>query len=174
MLRIAQVIASFCALFVFTTVAHSQSYPSRLIKLVVPYPAGGAVDITGRLLADQLQKQLNARVIIENKVGAAGTLGANFVAKAEPNGYTILFSGAATHAFAPWLYKSLPYDPIADFVPITQVTEGSLALTVSISRLSNDQGCCRLHRYDESKSGASMNYASNGFMVPTPIWRWNC
>src|SRR6516225_1206747 len=110
MLRIHHVIASFCALVIFATAAHSQTYPSRVIKLVVPYPAGGAVDITGRLLADQLRKRLNATIIVENKVGAAGTLGANFVARSAPDGYTVLLSGAATHAFAPWLYKTLPYN----------------------------------------------------------------
>jgi len=160
MLRVARVIASFCALFIFTTAASSQTYPSRVIKLVVPYPAGGAVDITGRLLADQLQKQLNATVIVENKVGAAGTLGANFVAKSAPDGYTILLSGAATHAFAPWLYKSLPYDPVTDFAPITEVTEGYLALTVSADSSIKDVGGFIAAAKEK---GASMNYASNGY-----------
>jgi tripartite-type tricarboxylate transporter receptor subunit TctC len=160
MLRIHHVIASFCALVIFATAAHSQTYPSRIIKLVVPYPAGGAVDITGRLLADQLRQQLNATVIVENKVGAAGTLGANFVAKSAPDGYTLLLSGGATHAFAPWLYKSLPYDPVADFVPITQVTEGYLALTVSAdSSIKDVSGFIAATK----EKGASMNYASNGY-----------
>ena len=154
------VMASLCVLFVCSSTAHSQSYPSRIIKLVVPYPAGGAVDITGRLLADQLQKQLNATVIIENKVGAAGTLGANFVAKAEPDGYTLLLSGAATHAFGPWLYKALPYNPVTDFAPITEVTEGYLALTVSAnSSIKDVAGFMAAMK----AKGASSNYASNGF-----------
>ena len=105
MLLTRQVIASICALFICATAASGQTYPSRVIKLVVPYPAGGVVDITGRLLADQLQRELNATVIVENKAGAGGTIGANFVAKAEPDGYTILLSGAATHAFAPALFR---------------------------------------------------------------------
>src|SRR3569832_1161873 len=81
--------------------AEAQPYPNRVIKLVIPYPAGGAVDITGRLLADHLQKQLNATIIIENKPGAGGVIGTSFVSHAEPDGYTLLLSGAATHAFAP-------------------------------------------------------------------------
>jgi tripartite-type tricarboxylate transporter receptor subunit TctC len=158
--RIRLIIASLCALLIFSTSAHAQSYPNRIIKLVVPYPAGGAVDITGRLLADQLQKQLHATVIIENKVGAAGTLGANFVAKAEPDGYTLLLSGAATHAFAPWLYKALPYNPVTDFAPITEVTEGYLALTVSAaSSIKDVTGFMAAMK----AKGASSNYASNGF-----------
>ncbi len=160
MSRIRQSIASLCALFALSTAAHAQSYPSHIIKLVVPYPAGGAVDITGRVLADQLQKQLNATVIIENKVGAAGTLGANFVAKAEPDGYTLLLSGAATHAFAPWLYQALPYNPVTDFAPITEVTEGYLALTVSAdSNIKDVAGFMATMKV----KGASSNYASNGF-----------
>jgi len=159
MLLTRQVIASICALFICATAASGQTYPSRVIKLVVPYPAGGVVDITGRLLADQLQRELNATVIVENKAGAGGTIGANFVAKAEPDGYTILLSGAATHAFAPALFKALPYDPVADFAPITQVTEGYLALTVPAdSDIKDVAGFVRTMK----AKGVSSNYASNG------------
>jgi len=159
MLLMRQVIASICALFICATAASGQTYPSRVIKLVVPYPAGGVVDITGRLLADQLQRELNATVIVENKAGAGGTIGANFVAKAEPDGYTILLSGAATHAFAPALFKALPYDPVADFAPITQVTEGYLALTVPAdSDIKDVAGFVRTMK----AKGVSSNYASNG------------
>jgi len=159
MLLTRQVIASICALFICATAASGRTYPSRVIKLVVPYPAGGVVDITGRLLADQLQRELNATVIVENKAGAGGTIGANFVAKAEPDGYTILLSGAATHAFAPALFKTLPYDPVADFAPITQVTEGYLALTVPAgSDIKDVAGFVRTMK----DKGVSSNYASNG------------
>ena len=130
MLLMRQAIVSVCALFFCVATASGQTYPNHVIKLVVPYPAGGVVDITGRLLADHLQKELKATVIVENKAGAGGTIGANFVAKAAPDGYTILLSGAATHAFAPALFKAMPYDPVGDFAPITQITEGYLALTV--------------------------------------------
>src|SRR5215510_15094319 len=102
--------------------AEAEQYPSRIVKLIIPYPAGGVVDVTGRLLAEHLQKQLKGTIVVENKPGASGTIGATFVARAEPDGYTLLLSGAATHAFAPSLFKSLPYDPVADFVPITQIT----------------------------------------------------
>jgi tripartite-type tricarboxylate transporter receptor subunit TctC len=139
--------------------AEAQQYPSRVIKLVSPYPAGGVVDVTGRLLADHLQKELNGIIIIENKPGAGGTIGANFVARAEPDGYTLLLSGAATHAFAPSLYKSLPYDPVADFAPITQVTEGPLALCVPSASEIKDLG--QFVSYLKAK-GATTNYASNG------------
>jgi tripartite-type tricarboxylate transporter receptor subunit TctC len=152
--------ACVLALFLQASAAFAQSYPSRIIKLVVPYPAGGAVDITGRLLAEHLQKELNATIIVENKVGAAGTIGANAVAKAQPDGYTILLSGAATHAFAPSLFKALPYDPLADFAPITQVSEGYLALTVKADSDMKDLAGFIATMKDK---GSSSNYASNGF-----------
>lgn len=154
------IIASACALLLYASAALAQPYPSRIIKLVVPYPAGGAVDITGRLLAEHLQRELKATIIVENKVGAGGTVGAAAVAKAQPDGYTILLSGAATHAFAPWLFKALPYDPVADFAPITQVSEGYLALTVKA-----DSGIKDLASFIAmmKAKGSSSNYASNGF-----------
>lgn len=159
MLLMRQALVSVCALFICVATANGQTYPNRVIKLVVPYPAGGVVDITGRLLADHLQKALKATVIVENKVGAGGTIGASFVAKAEPDGYTILLSGAATHAFAPALFKSLPYDPVSDFAPITQITEGYLALTVPAD--SGIKDVASFVRTMKDK-GASSNYASNG------------
>ena len=140
--------------------AEAQQYPSRIIKLVIPYPAGGVVDVTGRLLAEHLQKELNGTIVVENKPGAGGTIGATFVARAEPDGYTLLLSGAATHAFAPALFKSLPYDPVADFAPITQVTDGPLALCVSSTSEIKDLASFVAHL---KAKGAATNYASNGY-----------
>jgi tripartite-type tricarboxylate transporter receptor subunit TctC len=88
--------AGLCVSIASAVIANAQPYPSRIIKLIVPYPPGGVVDITGRLLANQLQKELSATVIVENKPGAGGTLGANFVAKAEPDGYRVANAAAAT------------------------------------------------------------------------------
>lgn len=154
--RVVSILA-LCVTWQVSSVA--QDYPSRVIRMVVPYPPGGVVDITGRLLADQLSKQLGATVIVENKPGAGGTIGANAVARAAPDGYTILLSGAATHAFAPWMYKDLPYDPVKDFVPITQVTEGPLALTVnSASPVKDLPGMMAMLR----EKGDAINYSANG------------
>ena len=83
----------------------AQNYPDKTIKIIVPYPPGGVVDITGRLLASELGRELGGNIVVVNKPGASGTIGAAFVAEAEPDGYTVLLSGAATHAFAPWLFK---------------------------------------------------------------------
>jgi len=97
----------------------------------VPFPPGGVVDISGRLLAEELSRQLGVNVIVENKVGAGGTISAADVARAPADGYTLLLGGAATHAFAPFVYRQLRYDPTKDFVAVTQFTEGPLALCVN-------------------------------------------
>jgi tripartite-type tricarboxylate transporter receptor subunit TctC len=139
--------------------ALAQDYPNRVVRLVVPFPPGGVVDISGRLLAEELGRQLGANVIVDNKVGAGGTIGAGEVARAPADGYTILLGGAATHAFAPWVYKQLRYDPVKDFVAVTQFTEGPLALCVNAtsSAATLDDFVKML-----KTGGAALNYASNG------------
>jgi tripartite-type tricarboxylate transporter receptor subunit TctC len=139
--------------------ALAQEYPNRVVRLVVPFPPGGVVDISGRLLAQELGRQLGVNVIVENKAGAGGTIGAAEVARAPADGYTILLGGAATHAFAPWVYKQLRYDPVKDFVAVTQFTEGPLALCVSATSSANT-----LDDFVKTMKtgGAALNYASNG------------
>ena len=137
----------------------AQDYPNKVVRLIVPYPPGGVVDITGRLLAEQLGKELGGTVIVENKAGAGGTIGAGQVARAAADGYTVLIAGAATHAMAPWLYKQLPYDPVKDFVPVTQITEGPLALCVN-----SGSAVTTLNEFMVllKAKGDAVNYASNG------------
>jgi tripartite-type tricarboxylate transporter receptor subunit TctC len=137
----------------------AQDYPNRPVRLVVPFPPGGVVDISGRLLAEELSRQLGVNVIVENKVGAGGTIGAAEVARSPADGYTILLGGAATHAFAPWVYKQLRYDPVKDFVAVTQFTEGPLALCVDAT-----SGAGTLGEFVKAmkSGGAALNYASNG------------
>ena len=143
----------------WSSAALAQDYPRRVVRIVVPYPPGGVVDISGRLLAEALASQLGTTVIVENKPGAGGTIGAEHVARSAPDGYTILLSGAATHAFAPWIYKQLHYDPTKDFVAVTQFTEGPLALTVNTaSPIKSVDAFVSSLRADGSK----LNYASNG------------
>jgi tripartite-type tricarboxylate transporter receptor subunit TctC len=139
--------------------ALAQDYPNRAVRLVVPFPPGGVVDISGRLLAEELGRQLGVTIVVENKVGAGGTIGAADVARAPADGYTILLGGAATHAFAPWVYKALRYDPLKDFVAVTQFTEGPLALCVSAA-----SGIVTLDDFVKAMKagGAASNYASNG------------
>ncbi|CAB3705579.1 MULTISPECIES: Bug family tripartite tricarboxylate transporter substrate binding protein [Achromobacter] len=100
--------------------AMAQSYPSRPISLVVPFPAGGTTDVLARALGQELAKSLGQPVVVENKPGAGSTLGADYVAKAAPDGYTLLM-GAVHHTIATSVYKSLHYDFQKDFAPVTTV-----------------------------------------------------
>jgi tripartite-type tricarboxylate transporter receptor subunit TctC len=105
------------------TVAHAQGYPDRPIKLIVPFPAGGATDTTSRLVAQRLQQSLGQTVIVENQGGAGGSIGARQVANAAPDGYTLLMGSVGTFGTQPLLYK-LDYDPHKAFAPVaTTVTD---------------------------------------------------
>jgi tripartite-type tricarboxylate transporter receptor subunit TctC len=108
-----------------------QAYPSRTIKMIVPYPAGGTTDLLGRLVADQLKAGLNATCIVENKPGAGTVLGAEQVARSEPDGYTLLMATSTTLAINKTLYKKLPYDPVKDFTPIALVAGVPFALIIN-------------------------------------------
>jgi tripartite-type tricarboxylate transporter receptor subunit TctC len=110
-----------------------QDYPSRPVTIVVPYPAGGGTDILGRLVAQRLEERFGRSFIIENKPGAGGTTGASFAARANPDGYTLLMAPSPTMAVAITIYKSLSYDPAADFVPLALIAQTPFALVVNPS-----------------------------------------
>ena len=114
--------------------ALAQAYPAKPIRFVVPYPAGGPLDTVARLLGYKVSESVHQPVIVDNKPGAGGNIGADAVAKSPPDGYTILMGAVATHAINPTLYASIPYDPIRDFIPVTQVasTPNVLVLNPSI------------------------------------------
>ena len=105
-------------------------YASRPIKLVVPFAAGSGTDFVARILAEELQAELRVPLVVENRAGANGTIGSDAVAKAPPDGYTLLLGGTSTHASAPSLFKSLPYDVERDFTPIANVVESQFILVV--------------------------------------------
>jgi len=107
------------------------AYPSRNIKMIVPYPPGGTTDLLGRLIADQIKGGLNAVVVVENKPGAGTTLGAEQVARSEPDGYTLLMATSTTLAINKTLYKKLPYDPVKDFAPVALVAGVPFALIIN-------------------------------------------
>ncbi len=106
------------------------AFPTRPVTLVVPFPPGGGTDTGARIVAQKLSGRWGQPVVVENKGGAAGQIGADFVAKAKPDGYTILMGNIGTQAINPALYKKLPYDPDTAFVPISLVAELPLAMTV--------------------------------------------
>jgi tripartite-type tricarboxylate transporter receptor subunit TctC len=99
--------------------AAAESYPSRPIRLVIPFPAGGASDVLGRIVADRMAAVLGQGLIVDNRSGAGGNLGADLVAKAPPDGYTILLCSSGTHAINVSLYEAFPYDAEKDFAPIS-------------------------------------------------------
>jgi tripartite-type tricarboxylate transporter receptor subunit TctC len=101
----------------------SQDWPSRPVHLVVPYAPGGPVDLSARLIAPKLQQALGQPLVVENKPGAGGNIGADFVAKSAPDGYTLVIGAIATHAINPALYASLPYDPVRDFSHIALLVQ---------------------------------------------------
>jgi len=105
------------------TDAGAAEYPVRPIKLVVPYAAGGPTDVLGRLVADFLGRDLKQATVVENKAGAQGAIGAEAVARAEPDGYTLFVSAASILVLNPMLYKKLPYDPVKDFRMLALVTD---------------------------------------------------
>lgn len=160
-LRIASTLGRMLLLLVMAggLVSPALAYPTKIVTLVVPFPAGGVVDIVARLLADKLGAQLGARVIVENRPGAGGTVGAAYVARAEPDGHTLLVGGAATHVFSPLIYPEVSYDPVKSFVPITQLTSGPLVLVVPQSTaVTNFREFQDLVR----REGERLNYSSNG------------
>ena len=103
------------------SIVAAETWPAKPIKIVLGFPPGGATDILSRDFAAKLGEELKQQVIIENKPGAGGTIGADIVAKAAPDGYTLTIGTSSNHAIAVSLYKKLPYDPITDFVPITML-----------------------------------------------------
>jgi tripartite-type tricarboxylate transporter receptor subunit TctC len=110
--------------------AQAQSYPDRVIKLVVPFPAGGPTDIMARVAGQLVSSALGQNVVVENRPGAGGTIGSQDVARANPDGYTLLLGGTNTNAINAAIYKNLNYDPIKDFAPIASIAADSSALVV--------------------------------------------
>jgi tripartite-type tricarboxylate transporter receptor subunit TctC len=110
--------------------ALAQAWPAKPIRLVIPFPAGGATDIIGRLLAQRLSAALGQQVVIDNKPGAGGTIGADLVAKAPADGYTLLLATSSTHSIGPALNPKMPYDAFKDFAPVAHVANAPSVLVV--------------------------------------------
>src|SRR6266849_5906971 len=108
----------------------AQTYPSKPIRLVVPFAAGGAVDVLARLLASKLTESIGQAMVVENRPGAGGNIAADAVAKAPPDGYTIL-QNTNGQAISPALYRNLPFDAVKDFAPVTQLVASQLVLAAS-------------------------------------------
>ena len=116
-------------LLVFSPLGFPQKYPTHPVRLVIPFSAGGLVDVPGRLIAARLSEALGQPVVVDNKPGAGSTLGADSVAKARPDGYTLMIT-STTHVISANLYRKLPYDPLKDFAPVMKLGEGPYVLLV--------------------------------------------
>jgi tripartite-type tricarboxylate transporter receptor subunit TctC len=142
--------------------AQSGAYPSRPIRLVVPYPAGGPLDTAARALAEQVKSSLGT-IVVENRPGAGGNLGVDQVAKSAADGYTLVVGAVATHAVNPWLFRKLPYDPVKDFVPITLIAHVPNVLVMTPERAAQlGVGSARDLIDTLRRHPGQLNYASGG------------
>jgi tripartite-type tricarboxylate transporter receptor subunit TctC len=141
------------------TVARAQAWPTKPIRLVVPFPAGGATDIFARALSQKLGEKLGVSVVVENRPGAGGTIGSDLVAKASPDGYTLLLATSSTHAIGPALNAKMPYDAVRDFTPICHVGNAP-----SIMLVPNSSPAKTLKEWVDfaRKNPGRLNYASSG------------
>jgi tripartite-type tricarboxylate transporter receptor subunit TctC len=130
-------LAAAAALAMFAHSAVAQNYPSRQIRLIVPFAAGGPADLLGRVIADEMSKDLGQQVIVDNRPGANTIIGAQAVAKADPDGYTLLMAIDGTLVMNPYLYSKLPYDPFKDFEPVSLVAQVPSVLEANINVTAN-------------------------------------
>jgi tripartite-type tricarboxylate transporter receptor subunit TctC len=149
-------LASFILAF-SSAVAAQSDYPNRPIRLIVTVPPGGAADFIARLVGGKISESVGQPVLVENRGGAGGTIAADAVAKAAPDGYTLLQNSITTHGVGPHLYAKLPYDPVKDFAPVS-----GLALLPLIMAINNDlavKSVAELVAYSKSNN---LNFASSG------------
>ena len=153
-------LAVACAAASFTaTAVHAQAYPTKPIRLIVPFPAGGATDLFARSLSQKLSERLGQSVVVDNKPGAGGTLGSDLAAKAPADGYTLLLSTTSTHSIGPNLNPRIPYDAMRDFTPIGQVGNApSIMLVPNSSPAKTVKEWIDFARQNPGR----LNYASSG------------
>jgi tripartite-type tricarboxylate transporter receptor subunit TctC len=154
-LRLAATLILFCA----TGLACAQTYPAKPIHLIVPFPPGGGNDTVARAIAQQASPALGQPIVVDNRPGAGGIIGADAAARAAPDGYTLFLGGVATHAVNPHLHAKLSYDPVKDFAPITLVASAPSVLVVHPSVPART--IAEFATYARANPG-KLNYASNG------------
>ena len=169
-------LACVCIASIPATVrAQTDNYPTRTIRFIVGFSAGGFTDVLGRVIAQKLNERLGQPVIVENKPGAAGTIGADIIAKSKPDGYNLLMGHVNSNSIAPAMYPSLPYDVIKDFTPIVRVASTPLLLTIHPSVPANDvKSFIALAkkkdsnlRFASSGNGSAQHLAAEQFMLMT-------
>ena len=132
------VLAAACAVATAQPAAATADYPSKPVHLLLPFSAGGGGDVLGRLLADRMGKRLNQPFVVDNKPGAAGTIGTHTVATSPADGYTITIGGMSTHTLAPATYPKLPYDPLKDFATIGRIGTSAIVMVAAKDFPAND------------------------------------
>jgi tripartite-type tricarboxylate transporter receptor subunit TctC len=154
--------AATLALTASVAPAMAQTYPTRPIRLVVPYPPGGPLDAAARTLAERVKDSLGV-VVVENRQGAGGNIGVDYVAKQPADGYTLVIGAVATHAINPWLFSKLPYDPVKDFAPITLIAHvpNVLVMTPETAARLSIGSASDLVGYARRNPGR-LNYGSGG------------
>jgi tripartite-type tricarboxylate transporter receptor subunit TctC len=151
---------TFCAAMAAAPMLQAQeTYPSRPIKMVIPYPPGGTTDVVGRHIAQELGTELGQPIVIDNKGGASGDIGSKLVATSPPDGYTLLFVPMGTFAVNPHISKNSTINPLKDFVPIARVADASVVIVVNSSVPA--KSLAELIALAKSKPG-SLNYGSSG------------
>lgn len=150
-----------------TTASAEQSYPSRPISLVVPFPPGGVTDLTARTYAKTMGEQLGIPIVVENRAGAGATIGATHVARATPDGYTLLFGGNVTHAISPHLLSEVRYDPLKDFENIGLFgTNGNVLVVPLSSPVTNfEEFIEHLKEKGDKATAASGSFGSSGHLA---------
>ncbi|SRR6266545_704431 len=147
--------------------AAAQAYPNRPVRMIVPFPPGGPIDVMGRLVADRMSAGLGQSVVIENRPGAGAAIGSKAAASAEPDGYTLLFGSSGSLAVTPALYKNAGYDSVRSFAPVAAVSQGALVLAVTQSLPVKTVP--ELVAYAKANSG-KLNYGSGLGTPPHIAW----
>ena len=154
-------LALIAALALSQAASAQSAFPDRAITLVIPFAAGGSTDLVGRVVAERMSEQLGQQVIVQNVGGAGGSLGATQVAEADPDGYTILMGTVATHALNPLILSEKPYDPVADFAPVSL-----LVLVPNVLAVHPDVPATTVQELIDLAKSEPMSYASSGNATP--------
>src|ERR1700737_1603980 len=150
-----------------SNLALAAPYPKRYLTLIVPVSAGGAADFIGRLIADRFSNSLGEKVIVDNRGGASGTIASVAVARAAPDGYTLLLSSSTTHGTAPVAFKTLPYDPIKDFTHIGLIA--TVPAVLSRNAALPQKSLAELVDYAK-RNQDQLHYGSAGVGRPSQFW----
>jgi tripartite-type tricarboxylate transporter receptor subunit TctC len=165
-MKLVRFLAAFVFVLNLAGAAAAQDWPTRPIRLVVPFPAGGSADVQSRVIADELAKAVGQPVMIDNKPGAGGNIGAADAARAQPDGHTLFMATTGTHASNVSLYAKLPYDPVKDFAPLTLVT---IYPQVIVPGLKYKDATLSELIATLKQAGGSTNYGSSGIGSPTHL-----